>query len=157
MSSFSPAQVRTAHARPQSLPGALIPERFRGEKPRLRFSPGLCLALCALAVFVPAGHARPEKAGQNAEARFTAMDANRDGRVSREEFFAALPTMKEAAFAAIDEDGDGFLTLQEWNSFATGHGREDAQSGDNAPPVSPRDRKTPELLLPPAKPRESAD
>jgi hypothetical protein len=142
-------------ARPQSLPAAPVPARSRAEQSRLPALTGLCLVLAALIAFAPSGHARPERGGQNAEARFTAMDANRDGRVSREEFFAALPTMKEAAFAAIDEDGDGFLTLEEWSRFASGHGREDPHSGDNAQPAPPapsRDRKTPELLLPPAKP-----
>ena len=94
----------------------------------------LAVALAAGFFSVPPAEARPEMAGQNAEARFTAMDANKDGKLSREEFFAAQPQMKEGAFAAIDKDNDGFISLEEWLNFAAGHGKEGGMS--SLPPSS---------------------
>ena len=89
----------------------------------------LAVALAAGFFSVPPAEARPEMAGQNAEARFSAMDANKDGKLSREEFFAAQPQMKEGAFAAIDRDIDGFISLEEWLEFSTGHGKSGAMGG----------------------------
>lgn len=65
--------------------------------------------------------ARPEMTGQTTEDRFAAMDTDKDGKVSREEFFAAQPQMKEGAFVAIDTDKDGLITLEEWKTFISGH------------------------------------
>lgn len=95
----------------------------------------LAMALAAGFFSVTPAEARPEMAGQNAEARFTAMDANKDGKLSREEFFAAQPQMKEGAFVAIDSDNDGFITLKEWNDFAAGHGKSGGMGG--MPPAAP--------------------
>ena len=95
----------------------------------------LAVALAAGFFSIPPAEARPEMAGQNAEARFTAMDANKDGKLSREEFFAAQPQMKEGAFAAIDGDNDGFISLEEWLDFATGHGKGGGMNGMS--PVKP--------------------
>lgn len=79
----------------------------------------LLLLFCAS----PQSHARPEKAAQ-VETRFQAMDKDKDGKVSREEFFAAHPQMKEGAFVSLDTDKDGFLSLDEWRAFAADHGSE---------------------------------
>ena len=111
--------------------------------------------------------ARPEMAGQNAASRFTVMDADKDGKVSREEFFAAQPQMKDAAFDAIDANKDGAISLEEWEGFASGHGHGgemppagDGASGMSMPPkgqgggTPPRDndaKAAPELIMPPAK------
>ena len=89
----------------------------------------LAVALAVGFFSVPSAEARPEMAGQNAEARFAAMDTNKDGKLSREEFFAAQPQMKEGAFAAIDKDIDGFISLEEWLDFSTGHGKSGAMGG----------------------------
>ena len=89
----------------------------------------LAVALATGLFAVPGAKARPEMAGQNAEARFAAMDKDKDGKVTREEFFAAQPNMKEGAFAAIDADGDGVLTLKEWNAFSEGHGKDGSKGG----------------------------
>lgn len=77
---------------------------------------GLCLAA------TPA-QARPEMAGQTAQSRFDAMDENKDGSLSREEFFKALPNMREEAFGAIDSDGNGSISIAEWNAFFSNHGK----------------------------------
>ncbi len=89
----------------------------------------VCTALFILAFSVSA-LARPEMTGQTSEERFTAMDADKDGKVSREEFFAAQPQMKEGAFTAIDANTDGFITLEEWKAFISGH----AMGNDGARP-----------------------
>jgi hypothetical protein len=97
------------------------------------------------------------------EERFAAMDADGDGAVSREEFFAAHPGMKDEAFAAIDGDGDGVIMLREWKDFAAGHGRAGAmppmppmpggapRDGTGMPPADPG--RPPALLMPPDAPR----
>lgn len=96
----------------------------------------LSLVGLALAVVVLSGsqaHARPEMAGQSTvEDRYVKMDADKDGKVTREEFFAAYPQMKEGAFKAIDENADGAISLEEWKAFAAGHKSSEhqgAQSG----------------------------
>ena len=123
-------------------------------------------ALAATVFFSPAASARPEMAGQTPSTRFEAMDTDKDGKVSREEFFAAQPNMKEGAFAAIDKDTDGFITLEEWEGFAMGHGKSE---GDAPSPMgggmsgktmgaddadkegtAPADGKAPALIMPPA-------
>lgn len=84
---------------------------------------------CALAValafgFAGAAGAMPEMAAQNADARFEGMDKDKDGKLSKEEFFGAMPQMKEGAFTSIDKDGDGYITLEEWRGFSVGHGKD---------------------------------
>lgn len=99
----------------------------------------LAVALATGIFAVPSAEAKPEMAGQNAETRFSAMDGNKDGKVSREEFFAAQPNMKEGAFAAIDTDNDGILTLKEWQAFFSDHGKGGAMGGmgGGMPPSMP--------------------
>lgn len=84
--------------------------------------PGL---LCLLVVLVCASQseARPEMAAGLAQERFTAMDADKDRHISRKEFFAAQPDMKDSAFEAIDTDRDGLISVEEWAQFTAGHGR----------------------------------
>lgn len=54
--------------------------------------------------------------------RFAAMDVDSDGRVSRDEFFKARPSLTEQAFSVLDADKDGFLSAEEWKTFSSGHG-----------------------------------
>lgn len=113
------------------------------------------LALGASFAFAPAAHARPEMAGLNVEERFAGMDADKNGQVSREEFFAAQPQMKEAAFDAIDADKDGAISLQEWAGFSAGHGKSDPHADESVPQMPPASGaapagKAPELIMPPA-------
>jgi hypothetical protein len=127
-----------------------------GKRRLLRALLCACCTAGAVIAFLPQGHARPEMAGRDAEARFAAMDADRNGRVSREEFFAAQPQMKEAAFSAIDADRDDSITPQEWELFSSGHGKSGQSSGETTsrmPPASgPKPGSAmPELLSPPAR------
>lgn len=68
---------------------------------------------------------KTDKTGQ----AFLAMDADKSGAVSREEFLAAMqgvehPADKPAAFARMDADANGQLTAQEWSAFMKGHGKQ---------------------------------
>ena len=95
---------------------------------------GLLFAVVFTALFTaPDALARPEMTGQAVAERFAAIDTNKDGKISPEEFFAAFPNMKEAAFAAIDTDGDGFISLDEWLAFFKSHSREDSKAHSHGP------------------------
>ena len=67
--------------------------------------------LAALVLMASPAHAMPGMGsgeGGGMGDKFSQMDTNKDGKVSREEFKAAFPNMREEAFVAIDKDGDGF-------------------------------------------------
>ena len=53
--------------------------------------------------------------------RFDAMDADKDGRISQEEFKKAFPNMTDAAFKTIDADADGGISHEEWATFMQQH------------------------------------
>jgi len=56
------------------------------------------------------------------EETFPSMDKDGNGLVSWEEFQAARPNMKRAAFDSIDTDKDGSISLEEWKAFRSSHG-----------------------------------
>lgn len=85
------------------------------------------VAVLALLWCVPA-YATPDRAGAIGD-KFAQMDKNGDGKVSWEEFSAAYPQMREAAFEAIDTSGDAFVSLEEWEAFSQGHSRDMMSSG----------------------------
>lgn len=122
-------------------------------------SRALLASFLSVALLAVSGQAfaRPEMAGQNAASRFETMDTNKDGALSREEFFAAQPQMKDAAFDAIDADKDGSITLEEWEGFAKGHGQGGDASGTGggmpgmSMPPKGESKIAPELIMPPAK------
>ena len=102
-------------------------------------------------------------ASQSGADRFAAMDANKDGVLSREEFFAAQPHMKEAAFEAIDTDKNGVISLEEWLGFAAGHGKDmpashpGSKMGGEEGKAGGADGKAPgeapKLIMPPRSPQ----
>ena len=94
-----------------------------------RASAHAAVALCIILASSATSQARPEMAGETSASRFAAMDTDKDGKLSREEFFKAQPNMKDAAFEAIDADKDGFISSGEWEGFAMGHGK-DGTAGD---------------------------
>lgn len=108
------------------------------------------LAVAGLVSLSCPAFARPEMAEQDAASRFSAMDADKDGKVSRVEFFAAQPQMKEAAFDAIDADRDGYITLEEWEGFAKGHGHGGDMPPQSAGPAG-EGKAAPELIMPSGK------
>lgn len=53
--------------------------------------------------------------------KFSQMDSNKDGKVSREEFKKLFPNMRDEAFATIDQNGDSFIAVDEWSFFMKDH------------------------------------
>ncbi|MCX7827151.1 MAG: EF-hand domain-containing protein [Verrucomicrobiae bacterium] len=74
-------------------------------------------AFTALALLAAgcAGTGSPKAESQGAPMSFRAMDANHDGKVSREEFSNAAKT---SAFHQLDADQSQFITLDEWMKHA---------------------------------------
>ena len=81
----------------------------------------LVAGCCVVVGFASAAEARPEMMGKSAADRFALMDTNSDGKVTREEFSAAMPQIREEAFNAIDSNADNAITLDEWEGFSMGH------------------------------------
>ncbi len=52
---------------------------------------------------------------EHAQAKFKEADTDNDGKLSREEMRKIFPNMKDEAFNRKDENGDGFLTINELN------------------------------------------
>lgn len=62
-----------------------------------------------------------EQARKSAEQFYQKADANHDNKLTKEEFMKALPNMKEQAFYAIDTNKDGSISLEEWMAFTVRH------------------------------------
>lgn len=79
--------------------------------------------LAALVLMASPSHAMPGMGNGSGGMgdKFTQMDTDKDGKVSREEFKALFPNMREEAFVAIDKDGDNFISVDEWNGFMKEH------------------------------------
>ena len=108
--------------------------------------------LAALVGLMVCGTAVAAPMGGSTEDRFDRMDANKDGKVSWEEFEAAMPQMRKSAFEAIDADKNGLIDRTEWDSFRKDHG----QSGMSAKPgmpeqTAPAPSGTLPLIQPPKK------
>ncbi len=58
---------------------------------------------------------------QSAEAKFTQMDTDKDGKVNLEEFKALYPTMKSNVFDIIDDNDDNIIDMKEWINFQNEH------------------------------------
>ena len=72
--------------------------------------------------------------------------------VSKEEFKKFFPQMQDGAFAAIDKNKDGSISHEEWQGFSKSHamgraGHPDAQM----PPAGEAAPKTMPLVTPPSK------
>jgi Ca2+-binding EF-hand superfamily protein len=78
--------------------------------PRIPLPASAALALASF--FLAPAHAadRAERARAELEKRFTAADADHDGRLTREEARKGMPRVHQN-FDAIDGDGDGAVTL----------------------------------------------
>lgn len=120
----------------------------------------LCLLTCALlATDVQAmpGQGGESQAMDAAIQAFKKADKDGSDSLSKEEFMAAYPNMKEAAFTAIDTDKNGAISRQEWQTFVIGHSMGRSGQGSGMPgaqpgtqPAAPQPGKLP-LVTPPAQ------
>lgn len=100
----------------------------------------LAAAAALLVLGVQEAPAMPGMGGNTGGgSRFDAADTDKNGSISPEEFTKAFPRMTDAAFSAIDTDGDGGIGRKEWDAFMRRHSmgkagapRDGAPSGDAA-------------------------
>lgn len=76
------------------------------------------IAVCTMVATAGEGKKGGDKPKASPEAIFKKMDANGDGKVSKEEFMAKQKDKEkaEASFKAKDKDGDGCLTGDEFKA-----------------------------------------
>lgn len=109
-------------------------------------APTVCAADGAEAAApAPAGRP-PVQAPRPAGDVFAGLDANHDGVVTREEFQAAFPNMREAAFNRIDANQDAVIDRQEWDAFRASHGK-----GGMSPQMPPKMPPQTPQMPPPAR------
>lgn len=108
-----------------------------------------CALVLGLALAAAPAAAMPG-AGKSSAESFQKMDADKDGKVTKEEFAKAHPGMKESTFGVLDKDNNGCLTQEEWDSFMQGHGAMKAQPGGAAPGACPVKPGAMPMVTPPA-------
>lgn len=59
--------------------------------------------------------------GAGGGSRFDAVDTDKNGSLSPEEFKKGFPNMTDAAFSAIDADKSGGISHEEWAAFMRQH------------------------------------
>jgi Ca2+-binding EF-hand superfamily protein len=82
-------------------------------------------AMLVFGLFLPLvigpGATAQEKKGKTPEEQFAALDANKDNKLSKEEYVARItdPEKKgkaETRFSRMDSNNDGFLSLEEFKA-----------------------------------------
>jgi Ca2+-binding EF-hand superfamily protein len=76
-------------------------------------STALILAACLAVAGSAAAQGRPRRAGDRAQRLFNAMDKNKDGAISRDEW-----RRRPALFSRFDVNRDGVLTHDEFQRIA---------------------------------------
>ena len=115
--------------------------------------------LCGSILFMAAAtyaFANPAMGGADpaaaAESSFAGIDADKDGKVTPEEFFKVFPNMRETAFAAIDKDNDKSISLDEWKAFYVGHSQDTANHAQMMAPAGEQPKESsdgsPDLVMP---------
>jgi Ca2+-binding EF-hand superfamily protein len=81
----------------------------------------LAIALVA-GMLLPIMGGAQEKKGKSPEEQFKALDANNDGKLSKEEFLSRTADDKKdkrgQAFTRMDKNNDNFLSLEEYKEGA---------------------------------------
>ncbi len=86
-----------------------------------------------------------------ADDRFNALDADKDHKVSWEEFHAVNTNMPRIAFDSIDLDKDTFISHEEWDHFINNHSTGGMPGGGIAMP--PKNQTLPaQDAIPPSAP-----
>lgn len=81
-------------------------------------------AAAVLCLWAAVAQAAPDATGAPQASKpdkFAMMDANKDGKVTYEEFKAFYPDMREEAFTVIDKNGDKVIDRVEWDTFVENH------------------------------------
>ena len=112
---------------------------------------GISLPLRAAAADAP----DPQPAADNrADELFRSMDMDNKGFITFEDFQKRYHNMQRPAFDAIDANKDGNISLEEWRAFFQNHGTMGAMPPGRRPPPGHEAGGgmggTP-LILPPAK------
>ncbi len=121
-------------------------------KPFIAFLCGSFLLMAAATY----AFANPAMGGNNpaaaAESSFAGIDADKDGKVTPEEFFKVFPNMRETAFTAIDKNNDKIITLDEWKAFYVGHSQDTASHSQMMAPAGEQPKESsdgsPDLVMP---------
>lgn len=75
---------------------------------------------------------------------FAGMDADRNGVLNWDEFHAAFPNMRQAAFERIDANGDALIDRQEWEAFRLSHGKGGMAGRPGMKPTPPASSPSPD-------------
>ena len=111
---------------------------------------GISQSFWALAADAPVSQSLEDS---RADERFRSMDPGNKGHISFEDFRKRYPDMQRPAFDAIDSNRDGMISLEEWRGFFRSHGTTGSMPPDRMPPPGhgPGGQGGKPLILPPAK------
>jgi Ca2+-binding EF-hand superfamily protein len=80
----------------------------------------ICLVVLGMALMFGTGYGVAQNTAQRPDAcsrRFAVLDADRDGKVARDEFMADAEKVANQQFRKMDANGDGIVTFEELCNF----------------------------------------